>query len=852
MTPLMQQYWEIKTLHPDKILLFRMGDFFEMFFADATTAAPILGIALTQRNKKSQDETPMCGMPYHSIAGPINRLLAHGLKVAICDQIEDPKFAKGLVKRAVTRILTPGMVYDSDTLDSTKCHYLVSFDKQLVAFVEPTTGECFTVEHRGQRFENFLSLPVAEIVLSQEQTADTEILAGLGQHHGVPVSVHGAETLTASERLMAYIQSLSPAVMKTLRPFEARAWQSRLQMSPLVFRHLEIFESSMGAPEGSLFHAINRTQTSAGARLLRENIRFPLTMQSEIEDRQNSLELWRSDLPGLKRVRQTLSRLGDLERRLAKISQPTANPRDLIAMAQSLSVGFSVLNEPAEFLGLQELSEVILRWIVDDPPLTVRQGRVINQGASSDLDELIDLSTNSQGLLQALEERERVATQISSLKIRYNNVFGYYIEITNTHKDKAPAHYKRKQTLANAERFYTDELMELEKKVLSAQTRRQELEQQMFDELKAKILLQSQKILELATKASQLDVTTALSWLSLEQNYVRPWLGGDRIKLVGSRHPVVEQALKTPFVANSLSLSKSDCLLLTGPNMAGKSTLMRQAALIQIMAQMGSYVPANQAELPVLSHIFTRIGASDILSQGLSTFMVEMTETAEMLKGAGPQSLVILDEIGRGTSTFDGMSLAQAILEHLLTRCRSYTLFATHYHELTGLADMYPQIQNAHMSVQEKNGEIRFLHTLTQGPALKSYGIHVAELAGLPASLTKRARQLLKEKEQERFQTGVPMQLSLLSRSQADQEMSELVEVSGFGDGEEDVSQAEAQFSKAQMLEKQLLEEQRKLQRQIESQKELLAKIREFSLESSTPLQALNEVSKWKMSLDSL
>jgi DNA mismatch repair protein MutS len=831
MTPLMQQYWEIKTLHPDKILLFRMGDFFEMFFADATTAAPILGIALTQRNKKSQDETPMCGMPYHSIAGPINRLLAQGLKVAICDQIEDPKFAKGLVKRAVTRILTPGMVYDSDTLDSTLCHYLVSFDQASVAYVEPTTGECFTVEHRGQKLENFLSLPVAEIVLSESQNHDSEILHALGRHHGVPISVHGAETLSASERLLSYIQSLSPTAIRTLRPFETRAWQSRLQMSPLVFRHLEIFESSLGAPEGSLFHAINRTQTSAGARLLREYLRFPLTLPEEINERQNNLEVWRNNLAGLKSVRQSLSRLGDIERRLAKISQPTANPRDLLAMAQALDVGFSVLDKPAYFSGMRDLSEKISKWIVEEPPLTVRQGRVINQGVSSDLDELIELSTNSQGLLQALEERERTATQISSLKIRYNNVFGYYIEITNTHKEKAPPHYKRKQTLANAERFYTDELMELEKKVLSAQTRRQELEQQMFDDLKIEILAQSQKILELASRTSTLDVTTALAWLSLEQNYVRPILGGTVINLVASRHPVVEQTLKTPFVANSLTLEKAECLLLTGPNMAGKSTLMRQTALIQILAQMGSYVPASRAELPILEHLFTRIGASDILSQGLSTFMVEMTETAEMLKGAGPHSLVILDEIGRGTSTFDGMSLAQAILEHLLAQCRSYTLFATHYHELTSLAELHPQIQNAHMSVQEKNGEIRFLHTLTQGPALKSYGIHVAELAGLPGSLTKRARFLLKEKEQERNAGAGPRQLSLLALTQAEPQEEEVVD-------EEKRNSSE--------LRSDLHSE---FQLRLELELELLKKIENFSLESSTPLQALNEVSRWKESL---
>lgn len=818
MTPLMQQYWEIKTLHPDKILLFRMGDFFEMFFDDAVTAAPILGIALTQRNKKSQDETPMCGMPHHSIAGPINRLLARGLKVAICDQIEDPKFAKGLVKRAVTRILTPGMVYDPDTLETTSCHYLASFDRETVAFVEPTTGECFLVEKRDEKgtgqFDIFQTLPVAEVVISEEQNSDQLLLQNLKEASRT-ISVFKNDTLTAKDRLLAYIESLSPEALRTLRPFELRLWRSRLQMSPLVFRHLEIFASSMGEPEGSLFHAINRTQTSAGARLLREDLRFPLTNRDEIGTRLDAVESWQKDLASLKIMRQRLAKLGDLERRLAKISQPTGGPRDLLTMAESLIVGVEVLEKISAYPELETLAQKIEGTIVEDPPLSVRQGRWIQEGVTPILDELIALSTNSQGLLQDLEERERAATQIPSLKVRYNQVFGYYIEITNTHKDKAPPHYKRKQTLANAERFYTEELMELEKKVLSAQTRRQEVEQQIFDDLKAEVLGLSQRILEMASKASRLDVTTSLAWLSLEQNYVRPKFGELAMRLQASRHPVVEQALKarSPFVANSLSLEPSHCLLLTGPNMAGKSTLMRQVALTIMMAQMGSFVPASEAELPIIESLFTRIGASDVLSQGLSTFMVEMTETAEMLKGAGPRSLVILDEIGRGTSTYDGMSLAQAILEHLLTQSKSYTFFATHYHELTNLVKDYPQIQNCHMSVQEKNNEIRFLHTLTAGPATKSYGIHVAELAGLPKSLTKRARQLLKEKEmtQQTFKNEVN-QLSLLDLDFLETKPVPTLEMDA-------------------------------------SIQEVLASIRDFSLQNSTPLQALNALSQWQEKL---
>ncbi|WP_373999678.1 DNA mismatch repair protein MutS [Bdellovibrio bacteriovorus] len=828
LTPLMKQFWDIKSVHQDKILLFRMGDFFEMFFDDAVKAAPVLGIALTQRNKKSADETPMCGVPHHSIAGPINKLLAAGFKVAICDQLEDPKMAKGIVKRGVTRVLTPGMVYDSDTLDGTKPHYLVSLDNESISFLDTTTGEAFFF--RSQKTTELLRflqiLPVAEIVISKDDEALLKGLDGvlISFHEDVAEALHdllkNSAPLSAA-RLVSYVTQFSgEESIKTLSPFVERDLEHRLEISGTVLRHLEVFSTYKGEGLGSLFHAINRTQTSAGSRLLRQWLSFPLRDTKAIEQRLTSVEFWRSHVLELKRVRQILGQMGDIERRLGKISQPQCNGRDLLALAGSVHAGISALEVlvhasggTANFEPLRDLAYKIERTLVEDPPLATKQGYLIRQGVSAELDELIELSTHSQALVARMEAEEKEKTGISSLKIRYNNVFGYYIEITNTHKDKAPAHYQRKQTLTNAERYCTDELVELERKVLSANTKRADLEFEFFEALRKEILAQCPALLTLAHECSEVDVVSGLAWLSLEEKYVRPQFTTDgSLKLRASRHPVVEQTVKKNFVANDIELRPHSCLLLTGPNMAGKSTLMRQVALIAIMAQMGSFVPADEASIPVFDAIFTRIGASDQLSEGLSTFMVEMTETSAMLKNATNDSLVILDEVGRGTSTFDGMCLAQSILEHLLSETKALTFFATHYHELTSLDQSFGQITNAHMTVAERNGEIRFLHTLVKGPALKSYGVQVAELAGLPASVTKRAKGLLRDIESKRVQAS--SQLSLLDQLHSDTPAMDVDPITTFTLPEEI--------------------------------KSLMAEVEKYPLMQMSPLDAMNQIAKWK------
>lgn len=811
MTPLMQQYWQIKQSYPDKILLFRMGDFYEMFFDDAKIAAPILNIALTSRNKKAEDETPMCGVPHHSISGPIGKLLAAGLKVAICDQLEDPETAKGIVRRGVTRVLSPGMVYDPQTLQELNANYVASFDAGSVSFLDATTGESFYFhlsgpQKRQQVLELFSLLRPSEILISAERDeaadgadfANELKLIGTWTLTPLPAAYDEASFQDAShldgfslkieeiplsaKRLLAYaIEMQGPRVLTTLRPFERREFNERMMMSPNVLRHLEVFSSfrvtgTMGPEaaqdQGTLFRAINRTCTSAGARCLKRWLQFPLVNKQKIEERQDRIGEWTQKPRELKILRETLRKMGDIERRIAKISYNNCHPRDLLSLAESLETGLAVTPfcpqlDAGDVREIEQTRNLIRHHLIDEPPTHLKAGGFIKRGVNAELDGLIELDENSQGLLFELESRERQVSGISSLKIRYNNVFGYYIEVTNTHLDKIPEHYKRKQTLANAERFVTQELHELEGRILSAREKRARLEDEIFQQLKSAVLRNGQQLLAAAQVWSELDVVSSLAWLAIEQKYCRPVLkdgGGSLAAIVlrGSRHPVVEQEVERAFVPNDLTLSLGDCLLLTGPNMAGKSTLMRQIAVTVLLAQVGSFVPAQHAELPIFRQIFTRIGASDSLSEGLSTFMVEMKEAAQMLTCSGPDTLVILDEVGRGTSTYDGMSLAQSILEYLVQSVRATTLFATHYHELTALDSVYSQVRNMHMTIHEQGRDIHFMYTLRSGPASKSYGLHVARLAGVPEVVIERAEKLLAAHESRRESVDRDADLPLL------------------------------------------------------------------------------------------
>jgi DNA mismatch repair protein MutS len=830
MTPLMQQYWDVKAHHEDKVVLFRMGDFFEMFHQDAETAAPVLGIALTQRNKKDADSAKMCGVPHHSIAGPIAKLLAAGHKVALCDQVEDPATAKGLVKREVTRVLTPGMVYDPDTLDQLSANYLCSYSDGQMAFADITTGEAFLYAYHDtkEREELLALLSPVEIVLDEKEfkkrkhdLLDKALLSQFNPPRGT--GLDETPEPSAVINLRAYIAQMQGAeTLKSLPQFERRDRHKTMRLSLATIRHLEIFTNSRGESTGSLFEAIQRTKTSAGARMLRSWLTSPLLDIVQIHERQNAISMWREDSQRLERFRQTLAKLGDVERRVGKIHSVTFNARDLVAIARSIQAGLALHQihpSPPVHLSLQPcsaLAQKIETTFNEELPHSVKEGGLIRKGVVAELDDLMALTQDAQSLLLELEAREKTATGITSLKIRYNNVFGFYIELTKTHAHKAPSHYMRKQTLTNAERFTTEELNKLEEKILSARSKRDQLEFEIFQDLRRQVLEMSRDILLLSRLWTNWDVLTSLAWLSIERKYCRPELtvSGD-LHLELCRHPVVETTVRDGFTPNTVTLKSGEAMLLTGPNMAGKSTLMRQVALSAILAQMGSFVPADRAVLPIFNQVFTRIGASDFLSEGLSTFMVEMTETSEILKRVDSRSLVVMDEIGRGTSTYDGLSLAQAILEYLVSQKNPYLLFATHYHELTGLAHRFASIKNAHMSVEEKSGQIRFLHTLVSGPANRSYGIHVAKLAGLPGSVTKRAQQILGGFENFGGSGG---QLTLQSIP-----VNDLIASTGIED----------------------------LTEQPEALPAFLKEFAELDLSGMTPLEALNKLYAWQRELSS-
>ena len=773
-TPLMKQYWEIKSQHPDKLVFFRMGDFYELFHDDAEVAAPIINVTLTSRNKKAADPTPMCGVPHHSVGTPISRLLKAGHKVVVVEQTEDPQFAKGLVKRAVSRILTPGLVLDPESLETGSSHWIASFDSDTVAFLEPTTGQSFFIRAKPEDRRRWLEKwPPAELIVApaEVETAHVIVEESRAQRSKVPllsilkdeVETGGTSKLPeflqkmaknlprSAENLVRYAYALQGEdIARLIRPFEERDLKLGLDISETTIAHLEILETYRGEFEGSLLHAIDRTRTSSGARLLKEWVRNPIADLNILEDRLNRVEGWIGDLGRLKALREVLSRIGDVERRLARLASSTSGPRDLVSLVGALSKGLELEESLADghtFVEIQNFCSKVFRAIVEEPPVSLKSGYFVREGFTSSLDEWIRLTTRGEELLLQLEERERTRSSIPSLKIRFNQVFGYYFEVTRTHLEKVPPHFVRKQTLANAERFSSPELQELEEKLLSAQRRREELEAEVFRVLRFEALALTDQFQKAAARWSEIDVMSSLAWLAMEQRYTRPQFSDDGLlKLSQSRHPVVEQWLPRGqvFISNSLEIARGQVLLLTGPNMAGKSTLMRQVALITWLAHVGSFVPAERALVPNVDGIFTRIGASDSLIQGMSTFMVEMKETAEILKRASSRSLIILDEIGRGTGTEDGICLARAILEHLLKETQALGLFATHYHELTRASADFSQILNAHMGIIEEGGGIRFLHKLVTGATARSYGVEVARLAGLPSSLVKRAYNLMK------------------------------------------------------------------------------------------------------------
>jgi len=806
-TPMMRQYLEIKSEYPDAILFFRLGDFYEMFMEDAVTASRILDITLTSRNKGAAEEVPLCGIPYHSCQPYLNKLVASGHKVAICEQVEDPREAKGIVRREVVRVVSPGLVVDTDSLAPKENNFLLGLapgdqDRWGIAVLDITTGEFRVTEVPGMAGVRgqLASLQPREVIFCEEgwgEEAAGELADLLADRAVTRLPDWAFDSDRAASELQEFfaVSSLegfgcqglpgaiaaAGAVLQLLRETQKEGlshiralatYQSSefMVLDEATRRNLELIATIHdGGRKGSLLGVLDRTMTAMGGRRLKQWINHPLLDVGRIRARQTAIgelvdrSLERNDL------RVALDGVDDLERLNAKISMATANAKDLVALKLSLQrlpdlidrmcVLEADLNRDlaARIDPLPDLCGLIENAIADEPPFVLREGGLIKSGYNPELDELRTIAREGKSWIAGLEQRERERTGIGNLKIKFNKVFGYFIEVTKSHLDRVPEDYQRKQTLTNAERFITPDLKDYESKVLGAEEKLVDLEYELFQQVRRQVVAEGARIQAVADALANLDVLCGLADLAHERNYVCPTVDeSDRLNIVDGRHPVVESMnLGERFVPNDTLLDNSEnqLLIITGPNMAGKSTFMRQVALITLLAQIGSLVPAAEAQIGLVDRIFTRVGASDNLARGQSTFMVEMTETANILHHATPRSLVILDEIGRGTSTFDGVSIAWAVAEYLHDHApvAAKTLFATHYHELTDLALTRERAQNYNIAVKEWNDQIIFLRRIVKGGASHSYGIQVARLAGLPQQVIDRAKEVLKNLETGEF-----------------------------------------------------------------------------------------------------
>lgn len=818
LTPMMRQYVAAKERYPDALLFFRMGDFYEMFYADAEVGGRYLDLTVTSRDKESTVSAPMSGFPHHQLPAYLAKALAAGLKVAVCDQLEDPAMAKGIVERGITRVVTPGVVLDTESLEARVNNFLVAVVPAAnggcgIAALDVSTGDfrCTEVTDAAALRCELSRLEPREILLPDAPVgaAGEDPLAGAGERlRRVAVSrpgsafftvaaarknlarllgpeggpaVQSVETfgfgapqsvLAAVGAVAAYVidtQQRLPESTRLLVPYRV---QDTLVLDETAKTNLELFKTLIeGRKKGSLLGVLDRAGTAMGGRRLRHWLAYPLIDPAAIHRRLDAVSALRDDADRRERLRGLLSRVHDLERLNARIAAGAAGPRDLWALRTSLERVpelRAVMGEVGALDALtdrvRELTDVvtlIATALVDDPPAQLREGGVVRAGFDPALDELVELATHGKDWIVRMEARERERTGIASLKVRYNRVFGYYIEISNSNLHAVPADYIRKQTLANAERYYTPELKTFEEKVVNAETRRISLEQEIFTAVREEVAAQAPHVGDVASALADLDALVALADLAHRHDYVRPEVDdGDVIEIDDGRHPVVEEAVgRGQFVPNSLRLDRDQqsLIILTGPNMAGKSTIMRQVALVTLMAQMGSFVPARRARIGVVDRIFTRVGAADDLAAGRSTFMVEMYETSVILKEATRRSLLILDEIGRGTSTYDGVSIAWAVAEHIHDVLGAKTLFATHYHELTDLAAVKPRARNFTIAVKEWNDEVVFLRQLVEGGANRSYGIQVARLAGLPRAVVDRAKEVLNNLQgQELDEVGQP------------------------------------------------------------------------------------------------
>ncbi|MCQ2487471.1 MAG: DNA mismatch repair protein MutS [Clostridia bacterium] len=800
-TPMMKQYLSVKENYKDTILFYRLGDFYEMFFDDAKLCANVLDLVLTGRDCGQEERAPMCGVPFHSVDPYIARLVSRGYKVAICEQVEDPKTAKGLVKRDVIRIITPGTVIESSMLDETKNNYLCcvyhSEGKTGICFADVSTGEVQVTELEesiaGERVINELGRFSPREVLANAQAAklkglrsyldktegiSLEVLPDskftldyaeltVTQHFGKSVEeleLKSDNVVRAAAATLDYLRLVQKTDLSNIREINFYSENKYMKLDFAARRNLELTETMRNREKrGTLLWVLDKTRTAMGKRLLRSFIEQPLVSAGAITQRQNAVAYLIENMMLRDEIAEYLSSIHDMERLITRISYGSANARELVSLskaAEMLAPIKALLAEPSTALlesiendidTLDDISELIDKAIVDDPPFSIREGGFIREGYSAEVDELNELITNAKGYLAKIEQDEREKTGIPKLKIGYNRVFGYYIEVSNSYKELVPEHYIRKQTLTNGERFITSELKELETKVLGAQERITKLEYELFCQIREVVSEALVRIQKTSRAVAYLDVLCSFAKVAVENNYICPVISDDGvISITEGRHPVVEKMLDgAPFVPNdtSLDLDDNQAAIITGPNMAGKSTYMRQVALIVLMAQIGSFVPARDAKISICDSIFTRVGASDDLASGQSTFMVEMNEVANILKNATKDSLIILDEIGRGTSTFDGMSIAKAVLEYVCNKRKlgAKTLFATHYHELTEMEGEVPGVKNYNIACKKRGDDIIFLRRIVRGPADGSYGIEVAKLAGVPNVVVKRAREVLEE-----------------------------------------------------------------------------------------------------------
>ena len=790
-TPMIRQYNKIKKDYPDSILFFRLGDFYEMFFEDAKIASSVLGITLTSRNKSDKNSIPLCGVPYHSVEPYLAKLLEKGHKVAICEQVEDPKNAKGVVERRVVKVLTPGVILDSENLESKSNNYIASVysntEESSVSYCDVSTGEFRVASFKNQNdmLGEVIRLEPKEILIDRNQSEImssirsslnpliTEIDEWDWDHENskkILMNYLNVATLESfgmngnpgptisSGVLLNYLIETQMDFMPKLQEPKFYKPSDFLEIDDSTRRNLEILKPLSGDLNGpSLLSTIDHTISAMGGRLIKHWINYPLKHVDQINKRLDAVADLKKHPESRKNFRAELKKINDIERLIGRISTVAAKPRDLGGLRDStysISEIKSVLsklnselllNIYEELDELIDIKELLLNALVDQPPYSSKDGGIFRSGYNGELDQLRSIQNDGKNWISELESSEKAATGINSLKVGYNKVFGYYIEVTKTNLNLVPENYVRKQTLSNAERFITQELKEFEEKILNAEERILEIEKNLFEVLRLKVSDHSERIRNTSFLIAEIDVLCSLADVADRNGYVKPAINNSEvIDLKDSRHPVVESLdLENGFVPNDILLNRENQLLLiTGPNMAGKSTLIRQAALIVILAQIGSFVPASKAEIGIVDKVFTRVGASDNLAKGLSTFMVEMVETAYILRNSTPNSLVILDEIGRGTSTFDGMSIAWAVAEYLHD-LGVKTLFATHYHELAQLTHSNPRVKNFNVLVKEERDKIIFLRSLVPGSSSHSYGIQVAKLAGVPQKVINSSKNIL-------------------------------------------------------------------------------------------------------------